>query len=145
MTHWFIRDDIAMTRIRRIGPAAAIAVLVLAALLAAPGARRAQAFFEGSCGLIDFDSVYFEDGGRRGWYLYVGGSRRFANMDVFLDHKQGHRGEWIIEVVGCTKNALVLPIPTPYVIELPIRELPGARRLRIIGASGSVRRVVPGV
>ena len=99
----------------------------------------------GQCRLIDFDSVYFKDGGRRGVYLYIGGSRRFANMDVALDQRPGgRRGDWIIEVVGCTKNFLVMPIPTPFNIEVPMRELPGAKTLRIVGSSGSITRQVPG-
>lgn len=118
---------------------------MLFAALALGGAQRAEAILAGSCQPIDFDSVSFEDGGRRGWYLYIGGSRRFANMDVVLDHKPASRGNWIIRVVGCTKNALVLPIPTPFSIEVPMRKLPpGIRRVTIVGASGSVRRNVPG-
>jgi len=99
----------------------------------------------GQCRLIDFDSVYFKDGGRRGVYLYIGGSRRFANMDVALDQRPGgRRGDWIIEVVGCTKNFLVMPIPSPFNIEVPMRDLPGAKTLQIVGSSGSITRRVPG-
>jgi hypothetical protein len=99
----------------------------------------------GKCRLIDFDSVYFKDGGRRGIYLYIGGSRQFSNMDVALDQRPGNRrGDWIIEVVGCTSNFLVMPIPTPFNIEVPLRDLPGARTLRIVGSSGSITRRVPG-
>jgi len=99
----------------------------------------------GKCRLIDFDSVYFKDGGRRGVYLYIGGSRQFSNMDVALDQRPGsRRGDWVIEVVGCTKNFLVMPIPTPFNIEVPMRDLPGAKTLRIVGASGSITRRVPG-
>ena len=99
----------------------------------------------GQCRLIDFDSVYFKDGGRRGVYLYIGGSRQFANMDVALDQRPGgRRGDWIIEVVGCTKNFLVMPIPTPFNIEVPMRDLPGAKTLQIVGSSGSITRRVPG-
>lgn len=99
----------------------------------------------GECRLIDFDSVYFKDGGRRGVYLYIGGSRQFSNMDVALDQRPGsRRGDWIIEVVGCTKNFLVMPIPTPFNIEVPMRDLPGARTLQIVGSSGSITRRVPG-
>jgi len=102
-------------------------------------------FLAGKCRLIDFDSVYFKDGGRRGVYLYIGGSRQFANMDVALDQRPGsRRGDWIIEVVGCTSNFLVMPIPTPFNIEVPMRDLPGARTLRIVGSSGSITRQVPG-
>jgi len=134
-----------MTSLRQFRLAVPIAVLGFFAALTLGGTRQAGAIFEGSCELIDFDSVSFKDGGRRGWYLYIGGSRRFANMDVMLDHKPARRGDWVIQVVGCTKNALVLPIPTPFSIEVPMRKLPpGVRRLRIVGASGSVRRNVPG-
>ena len=99
----------------------------------------------GKCRLIDFDSVYFKDGGRRGVYLYIGGSRQFSNMDVALDQRPGsRRGDWIIEVVGCTSNFLVMPIPTPFNIEVPMRDLPGARTLQIVGSSGSITRRVPG-
>ena len=98
----------------------------------------------GSCSLIDFKTVHFEDGGRRGWYLYIGGARPYANMDVILEHRAGRRGDWIIEVVGCSKNALLLPVPTPFSLELPMGNLPGVRRVIVIGSNGSVRRSVPG-
>jgi hypothetical protein len=134
-----------MRILRLLRPAACLAALVLFAALTLGGAHRAEAILEGSCQPIDFDSVSFEDGGRRGWYLYIGGTRRFANMNVVLDHKPASRGNWIIRVVGCTKNALVLPIPTPFSIEVPMRKLPpGIRRVTIVGAGGSVRRNVPG-
>jgi hypothetical protein len=104
-----------------------------------------EAGLGGKCRLIDFDSVYFKDGGRRGVYLYIGGSRQFSNMDVALDQRPGsRRGDWIIEVVGCTSNFLVMPIPTPFNIEVPMRDLPGAKTLQIVGSSGSITRRVPG-
>ena len=149
---------------RTIGRLAALAAIAIAAVFAfgQPPAARADARLPGSdvwtpvngvveaglggkCRLIDFDSVYFKDGGRRGVYLYIGGSRQFSNMDVALDQRPGSRkGDWIIEVVGCTSNFLVMPIPTPFNIEVPMRDLPGARTLRIVGSSGSITRRVPG-
>lgn len=96
------------------------------------------------CRLAKIDSVYFRDGGRRGWYLYVGGFRPFANMDVGFDHHSLRGGTLTLEVVGCTPNFLALPVPTPYTVELPLRDIPGARRVTIVGENGSVTRRLPG-
>lgn len=109
-----------------------------------PGLLHQARGIAGKCQLVNIDSVYFMDGGRRGWYLYVGGMQRFANMDVGLDHHSLRGGTLTLKVVGCTGNFIVLPLPTPYTVELPMREVPGARRLRIVGANGFVRRAVPG-
>lgn len=98
----------------------------------------------GVCRLIPFDSVYFEpEGRRRGLALNVGGPRPFANMDVMLDHRIGKNGDWVVEVVGCRKNILVLPVPTPYVVSVPVSHVPSARYVRIVGANGSIRRRIP--
>jgi hypothetical protein len=96
------------------------------------------------CRLAKIDSVYFKDGGRRGWYLYVNGKQRFANMNVGLDHRSLRRGTLTLEVVGCTPNFIAVPIPTPYWVELPLRNVPNARRVRIVGANVTVTRRVPG-
>ena len=96
------------------------------------------------CRLAKIDSVYFKDGGRRGWYLYVGGFQPFANMNVGLDHHSLRGGTLTLEVVGCTPNFIALPLPTPYWVELPMRDVPKARRVRIVGENGSVTRRVPG-
>ena len=132
-----------MINFRSLSSLAKTAGLLLAAVFLMTQAPRQAAAIAGSCSLIDFKTVQFEDGGRRGWYLYIGGSRRFANMDVILEHRAGSRGDWIIEVVGCTKNALVLPLPTPFSIELAMRDLPRVRRIIVIGSNGSVRHKVP--
>ncbi len=109
-----------------------------------PAVLHQASVLAGRCRLVEVDSVYFMDGGRRGWYLYVGGLQRWANMDVSLDHRSLKGGTLTLEVVGCSLNFLVLPLRTPYVAELPLREVPGARRVKIIGANGYVRRDVPG-
>lgn len=96
------------------------------------------------CRLAKIDSVYFKDGGRRGWYLYIGGLQPFANMDVGLDHHSLRGGTLTLEVVGCTPNFIALPIPTPYWVELPLRDIPRARRVRIVGENGTVTRRLPG-
>lgn len=131
---------------RLAGMAIAAATMLSASAGAQPDGNFLQAgYLTGKCRLIDFDSVYFKDGGGRGVYLYIGGSRQFTNMDVALEQRPGsRRGDWIIEVVGCTSNFLVMPIRSPYNIEVPMRDLPGARTLRIVGASGSITRKVPG-
>ncbi|MGI9383395.1 MAG: hypothetical protein ACR2PO_09585 [Methyloligellaceae bacterium] len=119
----------------------------LAAVFLVVGACAPSAsaeFFAGGCRLIAFDSVYFEDGGRRrGTILTIGGRRPHANMNVVLEHKPGHNGNWTIEVVGCWNNFIRIPIPTPYYIDVPVRDLPGARRLKIVGANGVHRRRIP--
>ena len=152
---------ISPSTIGRLSVLAAVAIMTALALSQTPFARAdarlqgsdvwtpvdgvVEAGLGGKCRLIDFDSVYFKDGGRRGVYLYIGGSRQFSNMDVALDQRPGsRRGDWIIEVVGCTSNFLVMPIPTPFNIEVPMRDLPGARTLQIVGSSGSITRRVPG-
>lgn len=96
------------------------------------------------CKLLKIDSVFFMDGGKRGWYLYVGGFRRFSNMDVGIEHR-GYRGGLLtVEVVGCTPNFIAFPLPTPFNLELPLRDIPQARRIRIVGANGTVTRRLPG-
>lgn len=98
----------------------------------------------GRCRLIPIESVSFEDEGRRvGLALSIGGPRPIANMDVILEHRIAKNGDWIVEVVGCTKNILVLPIATPYEVSVPISHVPSARHVRIVGANGSVRRRIP--
>ncbi|MGE0611768.1 MAG: hypothetical protein AB7O70_05435 [Hyphomicrobiales bacterium] len=98
----------------------------------------------GSCRLVNVDSIYFKDGGRRGVYLYVGGLRRFANMDVGFEHTRAGAGVLRVQVVGCTKNFLVMPIPTPYVLEFAMNEVPSARVVEIVAANGVARKRVPG-
>ena len=129
-----------LRRLKVLGWSLAAAMLMLGAT---PQNATAE-FFAGGCRLIAFDSVYFEDGGRRrGIILTVGGRRPHANMDVVLEHKPGHNGNWTIEVIGCWKNFLRIPIPTPYYIDVPVRDMPGARRLKIVGANGVHRRRIP--
>jgi len=96
------------------------------------------------CRLLKIDSVFFKDGGKRGWYLYVGGFRRFSNMDVGIEHR-GYRGGLLtVDVVGCTPNFIAFPLPTPFNLELPLRDIPKARQIRIVGANGTVTRRLPG-
>lgn len=123
-----------------------LAVGLAGLLLAAPSASAPVVAFDlsGRCGLVNVDSVYVQDGGRRGWYLHVGGMRRFANMDVGLDHRALEGGTLTLEVVGCTPNFIAFPVPTPYTLELPLRDVPGARRVRIIAANGTLLRRLPG-
>lgn len=140
---------------RRVLGAAAAFVCGLAFILGTPppavaqGLERGQgseiqlARLGGACRAIPFESANLEDGGRRGWYLVISGLRRFANMDVSLTHRRRGRGVWTVEVVGCTQNFIVIPLQTPYVIWLPLRNLPGARRVKVIGAGGHVWRTVP--
>ncbi len=98
----------------------------------------------GKCRLIPFDSISFEDEGRRvGLALSIGGPRPIANMDVILDHQISKNGDWVVQVVGCTKNILILPIATPYVVSVPLSHVPSARHVRIVGANGTVRRRIP--
>ena len=133
-------------RINRIRDLKALGWSLTAAILilgASTQSAPAEAF-AGGCRLISFDSVYFEDGGRRrGIVLTIGGRRPHANMDVVLEHKPGRNGNWTIEVIGCWKNFLRLPIPTPYYIDVPVRDMAGARRLKIVGANGVHRRRIP--
>lgn len=96
------------------------------------------------CRLLHVDSVDFMDGGRRGGYLYIGGLRQYANMNVGLDH-YAQRGDTLtVEVVGCTPNAAALPVPTPFNIELPLRDIPRARKVRIVGENGASVYRLPG-
>lgn len=143
------KDRFAFCLVRRLRPLALL--MALAAILAIPGSANSQdahvhkvSGLGGSCRLLPVDSVQFQDGGRRGWYLYLGGMRRFANMDVGLEHKGMIRGALTIEVVGCTGNILALPIPTPYTIELPLRDIPPTKAIRIVGADGVTIHRVPG-
>ncbi|RME95109.1 MAG: hypothetical protein D6773_18770 [Alphaproteobacteria bacterium] len=97
------------------------------------------------CRLLKIGSVSFMDGGRkRGWYFYVSGTRRFANMDVGFEHRDFRNGVLTLEAVGCTPNFLALPIPMPYTLELRLREFPAVREIRVIGSNGAVVRRVPG-
>lgn len=120
------------------------AAICLALLGVFPASQAGAVQLGGSCQLVNVDSVYFKDGGRRGVYLYVGGLRRFANMDVGFEHRRAGAGVLRVEVVGCTKNFLVLPIPTPYVLEFAMNEVPSARVVEIVAANGTARRRVPG-
>jgi hypothetical protein len=123
-----------------------LAIALFAASLARgePARRHAFSAFSGHCRLLYVDSVQFQDGGRRGWYLYIGGLRRFANMNVGLDHRALSRGVLTVEVVGCTPNFVALPIATPFDIELPLRDIPRARAIRIVGENGATVHRLPG-
>jgi hypothetical protein len=143
------QDRIAIRLVRTLRPLALLTAL--AGVLFAPASADSQearvqkvSGLAGSCQLVPVDTVQFEDGGRRGWYLYVGGMRRFANMDVGLEHRGMIKGALTIEVVGCTGNFIALPIATPYYVELPLRDVPPAKTIRIVGADGVTLHRVPG-
>ena len=110
-----------------------------------PRQQVQRAFVKGRCRLIPFDSVYFEDGGRRrGIILTIGGPRPSTSLDVVLEHYPAKNGNWTIEVTGCRGNFITLPIRTPYAMEIPLRRMPGARRVKIVGSNGVIYRRLPG-
>lgn len=100
----------------------------------------------GSCEALDFDNIDIKWYGGRGTYvLTVGGMKPYTNMEVSLSHKgYGSRpAYWQTVVVGCVKNFLVMPIPSPYYVTMPLDRFVGTRGVEIIGASRTVRRNVP--
>lgn len=130
-------------------PAVLLVFMVAAVLFATmaksatPEVRNVSAL-SGKCRLMFVDTVQFQDGGRRGWYLYIGGLRRFGNMDVSLDHRSFSRGVLTVDVVGCTGNIIALPIQTPFTIELPLRDFPKVRQIRVVGSNGTTLHKLPG-
>ena len=109
----------------------------------AEGRRVLELRRAGSCELVPIESINFLNGGRDGLLLYIGGMRPYANMDIELRHQPGRRGMLTVRVVGCLNAVVGLPVRTHYNADLPLKEFPRARRLKIIGANGFVWRRVP--
>jgi len=99
----------------------------------------------GECHPIDFRGIDVEwHPGRRVHQLTVTGTKPYTNMEVSLSH-ESYRGRpefWRTMVVGCVKNGLVLPIPSPYYVTMTLDRFVGSRGVEIVGASRSVRRAV---
>ena len=114
--------------------------------LTAPPLTRPELSLIGSCEPIDFDSVDIQWYASRGVYLLtVSGIKPYTNMEVSLSH-QGYQSRpafWRTLVIGCVKNFLVMPIPSPYYMTMPLDQFVGSRGIEIVGASRSVRRTVP--
>lgn len=133
----------------RLSAAMAVVVAGVSLLPGAPAQGEPARLHKASglgkkCRLLRVDSVDFMDGGRRGWYLYIGGIRQYANMNVGLEHHVQRGGMLTVEVVGCTPNVVALPVPTPFNIELPLRDIPRARKVRIVGETGASVHRLPG-
>jgi hypothetical protein len=100
----------------------------------------------GYCEPIDFNGVDIKWYGGRGIYqLTVSGIKPYTNMEVSLS-RQPYSSKppyWRSVVVGCVKNFLVMPVPTPYYITVPLTEFVGTKGVEIVGASRSMRRNVP--
>ena len=100
----------------------------------------------GYCEPIDFNGVDITWYRGRGIYqLTVSGIKPYTNMEVSLSREAYSRKPpyWRSVVVGCVKNFLVMPVPTPYYITVPLTEFVGTKGVEIVGASRSVRRNVP--
>ncbi len=114
--------------------------------LTAPPLTRPELSLIGSCEPIDFDSVDIQWYASRGVYLLtVSGIKPYTNMEVSLSH-QGYQSRpafWRTLVIGCVKNFLVMPIPSPYYVTMPLDQFVGSRGIEIVGASRSLRRTVP--
>ncbi|MEG6509104.1 hypothetical protein V6C03_08975 [Methyloligella sp. 2.7D] len=113
-----------------------------------PGPRLVKPAFgvAGECQPIDFDNVEIQYYRGRGIYqLKVSGFKKFSNMEVSLSHQSYSRrpAYWTTVVVGCWKNFLVLPVPTPYYVTMPLTDFVGTRGVEIVGATRTVRRNVP--
>lgn len=123
---------------------AAVLVSCLAATVApAEPARVVPAAFQGTCSLVQVDTVQFEPASGGGWSLYIAGLKQFANMGVSLENRVGPRGDWTLEVVGCTANFLALPVPTQYWLDVPLSQLPNVRSIRVVGSNGVWRPRLP--
>lgn len=99
----------------------------------------------GECYPIDFRGIDIE------WYpakkvyqLTVTGMKPYTNMEVSLSHEsyRGRPDYWRTVVVGCTKNGLLMPIPSPYYVTMNLDSFVGSKGVEIVGASRSVRRTV---
>lgn len=100
----------------------------------------------GQCELVPFDGLSVDYHPRRGYLLTISGIKPYANMKIGLRHESygGRRpAYWRTSVVGCVKNFIVFPIPSPYTTVLPLDTFVGTRGVEIRGANGSVRRSVP--
>ncbi len=101
----------------------------------------------GECQPIDFRGLDIQYNRQMGYYqLTVTGFKKFANMEVSFSH-QSYPGRtpayWTSMVVGCWKNFLVVPIPTPFYVTMPLNHFVGTRGVEILGATMKVRRNVP--
>jgi hypothetical protein len=111
-----------------------------------PGLVRPVYGIAGECHPIDFDGVDIRWNRARGVYqLTVTGIKQFANMEVSLAHQSYSVRPyyWASVVVGCWKNFIVIPIPTPYYVTMPLDHFVGTRGVEIIGATRVVKRLVP--
>lgn len=136
---------------------AGLAVLCIGAFCAGVQPAAAQASnpllmrvgvygFRGNCVPIDFNHIQIQwNRAEHHYQLTVSGIKRFANMSVYLSHQSyGRRpAYWQTVVVGCWKNFIVIPIPTPYYVTMPLTHFVGTRGVEIMGATGAVRRNVP--
>lgn len=123
--------------------AAAVVALGLAPAPSADAGPSLQlTALRGGCSLVEVDTIEFQRG-RGGWEIYIAGLKPLINMEVSLDHRRAPSGLWTIEVVGCTAGLLGLPVPAPYWIAVPLRDLPGARAVQIVGANGVWRPRLP--
>ncbi len=131
--------------LRRWAAAAAAAMVSGLAATGAPAgpAHVVPAAFQGTCSLVQVDTVQFQPASGGGWSLYIAGLKQFANMGVSLENRVGPRGEWTLEVVGCTVNFLILPVPTQYWLDVPLRDLPNVRSIRVVGSNGVWRPKLP--
>jgi hypothetical protein len=95
----------------------------LAGKLTAPSVVVPAWGLTGSCAPIDFDSLNIEWYASRGIYiLTVSGIKPYTNMEVSLS-SQGYASRpayWRTVVIGCVKNFLVMPIPSPYNVTMAL-------------------------
>ena len=102
--------------------------------------------FAGECQPVDFTGIDIKYNRQMGYYqLTVTGIKKFANMNVSFSHQSyGARpAYWTSMVVGCWKNFVVIPIPTPFYVTMPLTQFVGTRGVEILGATMRVRRNVP--
>jgi hypothetical protein len=99
----------------------------------------------GECYPIDFTGIDVEwYPARKTYQLTVTGMKPYTNMEVSLSHEShsGRPAYWRTVVVGCVKNGLVMPIPSPYYVSMTLDQFVGSKGVEIVGASHSVRRAV---
>ncbi len=99
----------------------------------------------GECYPIDFSGIDVEwYPARKVYQLTVTGMKPYTNMEVSLSHEShsGRPAYWRTVVVGCVKNGLVMPIPSPYYVTMTLDRFVGSKGVEIVGASRSVRRAV---
>ena len=99
----------------------------------------------GECYPIDFTGIDVEwYPARKTYQLTVTGVKPYTNMEVSLSHEShsGRPAYWRTVVVGCVKNGLVMPIPSPYYVSMTLDRFVGSKGVEIVGASRSIRRAV---